>query len=206
MLIAANKRRHGCGRELHDRPRCSRSTSRSTSPRPTAPISTRTSTACGPRSMRPPSTRPAATASARAREPEPRPCRMGYEYFDAKARRQGAGCRGGVTTLYTQLLSTSIEGCRAMAGKPGASEKLSAKSVEPGKYDLVLSPGTPVPDHPRKQSATRRNWTACSATKPTTPAPASSALDKWEIEEIQVRLRARELRGGQAPRPGSLGA
>ena len=61
---------------------------------------------------------------------------MGYEYFDARAEDK-VRAAGGVTTLYTKSYD-SVEDAR-LAGKQ-AREKLSAKSVEPGQYDLVLSP------------------------------------------------------------------
>ncbi|MES2320425.1 MAG: TldD/PmbA family protein [Pseudomonadota bacterium] len=64
------------------------------------------------------------------------PVGMGYEYFDALAADK-VQAAGGVTTLYTRSYDIA-EDARA-AGRQ-AREKLSAKSVEPGKYDLVLSP------------------------------------------------------------------
>jgi len=64
------------------------------------------------------------------------PVSMGYEYFDARAEDK-IRAAGGVTTLYTKSYDI-IEDAR-LAGKQ-AREKLTAKSVEPGKYDLVLSP------------------------------------------------------------------
>ncbi|BDT57114.1 zinc metalloprotease [Massilia varians] len=64
------------------------------------------------------------------------PVSMGYEYFDAKASDK-VQAAGGVTTLYTNSYDI-IEDAR-LAGKQ-ARDKLTAKSVEPGKYDLVLSP------------------------------------------------------------------
>ncbi|MYN46506.1 TldD/PmbA family protein [Pseudoduganella sp. FT93W] len=64
------------------------------------------------------------------------PASMGYEFFDAKPANKVAAA-GGVTTLYKGAYDL-IEDARA-AGRQ-AREKLSAKSVEPGKYDLVLSP------------------------------------------------------------------
>ncbi len=64
------------------------------------------------------------------------PVSMGYEYFDAKASDK-VQAAGGVTTLYTNSYDI-IEDAK-LAGKQ-ARDKLSAKSVEPGKYDLVLSP------------------------------------------------------------------
>ena len=64
------------------------------------------------------------------------PVSMGYEYFDAKASDK-VQAAGGVTTLYTGSYDI-VEDAR-LAGKQ-ARAKLTAKSVEPGKYDLVLSP------------------------------------------------------------------
>ncbi len=64
------------------------------------------------------------------------PVSMGYEYFDARASDK-VQAAGGVTTLYTGSYDI-IEDAR-LSGKQ-AREKLTAKSVEPGKYDLVLSP------------------------------------------------------------------
>ncbi|MFS2005376.1 TldD/PmbA family protein [Duganella sp. CT11-25] len=64
------------------------------------------------------------------------PVSMGYEFFEAKAENK-IKAAGGVTTLYKGAYDI-IEDART-AGRQ-AREKLSAKSVEPGKYDLVLSP------------------------------------------------------------------
>jgi len=64
------------------------------------------------------------------------PVSMGYEYFDPRAEDK-IRAAGGVTTLYTRSYDI-VEDAR-LAGKQ-AREKLTAKSVEPGKYDLVLSP------------------------------------------------------------------
>ncbi|MDR7048147.1 TldD protein [Duganella sp. 3397] len=64
------------------------------------------------------------------------PAAMGYEFFDALPEHK-LKAAGGVTTLYNGAYDL-IEDARA-AGRQ-AREKLTAKSVEPGKYDLVLSP------------------------------------------------------------------
>ncbi|NHZ40472.1 TldD/PmbA family protein [Massilia aquatica] len=64
------------------------------------------------------------------------PAGMGYEYFDARAADK-IKAAGGVATLYTKSYDI-VEDARA-AGRQ-AREKLSAKTVEPGKYDLVLAP------------------------------------------------------------------
>jgi TldD protein len=60
---------------------------------------------------------------------------MGYEFFDA-APAQDPGRRRRHHAVQGRLRHRRG---RAHAGRQ-ASEKLSAKSVEPGKYDLVLSP------------------------------------------------------------------
>ena len=72
----------------------------------------------------------------RTRDSLAAPVGMGFEYFDARPidKVQAAG---GVAMLYTRSVDL-VEDARA-AGRQ-AREKLSAKSVEPGKYDLVLSP------------------------------------------------------------------
>jgi hypothetical protein len=64
------------------------------------------------------------------------PVGMGYEYLDARPEHK-LQAAGGVTTLYTKSYDL-IEDAR-LAGKQ-AKAKLTAKSVEPGKYDLVLTP------------------------------------------------------------------
>ena len=72
----------------------------------------------------------------RSRESLAPPVGMGYEYFDAKSADKVAAA-GGVATLYTGSCDL-IEEARACGRQ--AKEKLTAKSVEPGKYDLVISP------------------------------------------------------------------
>src|SRR4051812_9038227 len=72
----------------------------------------------------------------RTRDSLAAPVGMGFEYFDARAADK-VQAAGGVATLYTGSVDL-VEDARA-AGRQ-AREKLSAKSVEPGKYDLVLSP------------------------------------------------------------------
>nr|WP_229264588.1 TldD/PmbA family protein [Duganella sp. 1411] len=77
-----------------------------------------------------------ATNRFRTRDGLSSPVSMGYEFFDAKPENKFKAA-GGVTTLYKGAYDL-IEDARA-AGRQ-AREKLTAKSVEPGKYDLVLSP------------------------------------------------------------------
>ncbi|MRX07957.1 TldD/PmbA family protein [Pseudoduganella sp. FT25W] len=72
----------------------------------------------------------------RSRQGLSAPVGMGYEYLDARPEHK-LQAAGNVTTLYTKSYDI-IEDAR-LAGKQ-AKAKLKAKSVEPGKYDLVLSP------------------------------------------------------------------
>jgi TldD protein len=64
------------------------------------------------------------------------PVGMGYEYFEAKPEHK-IRAAGGVTTLYKGGYDV-VEEARN-AGRQ-AREKLTAKSVDPGKYDLVIAP------------------------------------------------------------------
>ncbi|MBZ2205946.1 TldD/PmbA family protein [Massilia soli] len=77
-----------------------------------------------------------ATNKFRTRDSLAAPVGMGYEYFDAR-KEDKVMAAGGVTTLYTKSYDI-VEDAR-LAGRD-ARAKLTAKSVEPGKYDLVLSP------------------------------------------------------------------
>jgi TldD protein len=64
------------------------------------------------------------------------PVGIGYEYFDARAADK-VKAAGGVAMLYTR--SYDIVEDAKLSGRQ-AREKINAKSVEPGKYDLVLAP------------------------------------------------------------------
>jgi TldD protein len=61
------------------------------------------------------------------------PSGMGYEYLDAKPQDK----IHSVTTLYNKSYDM-VEDAKAAGRQTG--EKLKAKSVEPGKYDMVLDP------------------------------------------------------------------
>jgi TldD protein len=76
------------------------------------------------------------TGKFRTRQGLSAPVGMGYEYLDAKPHHK-IKAAGGVATLYNGAYDV-VEDARA-AGMH-AKQKLTAKSVEPGKYDLVLSP------------------------------------------------------------------
>ncbi len=77
-----------------------------------------------------------ATNKFRSRQGLSAPVGMGYEYLDARPEHK-VKAAGGVCTLYTKSYDL-IEDARACGRH--AKEKLTAKSVVPGKYDLVLSP------------------------------------------------------------------
>lgn len=64
------------------------------------------------------------------------PVGMGYEYLDARAEDKIRSA-GGVATFYGKSYDLLED---AAAAARDARSKLSAKSVQPGKYDLVLTP------------------------------------------------------------------
>ena len=76
------------------------------------------------------------TNKFRSRQGLSSPVGMGYEYLDARPEDK-LKAAGGVCTLYKNSYDL-IEDARACGRQ--AKEKLTAKSVVPGKYDLVLSP------------------------------------------------------------------
>ncbi len=75
----------------------------------------------------------AATGKFETRGALSAPMGMGYEYLQPRASDKIQG----VTTLYKQRYDMLED---ARNGAIQAGEKLKAKSVEPGKYDLVLDP------------------------------------------------------------------
>jgi TldD protein len=77
-----------------------------------------------------------ATGKFRTRGGLSTPVGMGYEYLDGR-KEDKVMAAGGVTTLYRNSYDL-VEDAKA-AGRQ-AKAMLTAKSVEPGKYDLVLTP------------------------------------------------------------------
>jgi len=77
-----------------------------------------------------------ATGKFRSRQGLSAPVGMGYEYLDGR-KEDKIKAAGGVATLYTNSYDI-VEDARA-AGRD-AKRKLTAKTVVPGKYDLMLSP------------------------------------------------------------------
>jgi TldD protein len=75
----------------------------------------------------------AATGKFETRNTLSAPMGMGYEYLDVRPQDKIQG----ITTLYKGRYDMLED---AKAGGAQAGEKLKAKSVEPGKYDLILDP------------------------------------------------------------------
>ena len=75
----------------------------------------------------------AATGKFETRNALSAPMGMGYEYLYARPQDKISG----VTTLYKGRYDMLED---AKSGATQAGEKLAAKSVEPGKYDLILDP------------------------------------------------------------------
>lgn len=77
----------------------------------------------------------AATGKFETRNTLSAPMGMGYEYLDHRPQDKIIG--GGGVSLYKGRYDMLED---AKAGGAQAGEKLKAKSVEPGKYDLILDP------------------------------------------------------------------
>jgi TldD protein len=128
------------------------------------------------------------------------PVGMGYEYFDARPEHK-VKAAGGVATLYTRSYDL-VEEARA-AGRQ-AREKLTAKSVEPGRYDLVLAPenlfltihesvGHPTElDRVLGYEANYAGTSFCT-------------LDKWQSKKFNFGSKLVNVTGDKTA-PGSLGA
>ena len=128
------------------------------------------------------------------------PVGMGYEYFDARASDK-VQAAGGVATLYTRSYDI-VEEAR-LAGRQ-AREKISAKSVEPGKYDLVLSPENlfltihESVGHPTELDRVlgfEANYAGTSF----------CTLDKWESKKFKFGSERVNIVADKTT-PGSLGA
>jgi TldD protein len=141
-----------------------------------------------------------ATGKFRSRAGLAAPVGMGFEYFDARPEHK-IKAAGGVTTLYTKSYDI-VEEARA-AGRQ-AREKLSAKSVEPGRYDLVLAPenlfltihesvGHPTElDRVLGYEANYAGTSFCT-------------LDKWESKKFNFGSKQVNIVADKTT-PGSLGA
>jgi TldD protein len=141
-----------------------------------------------------------ATGKFRSRAGLAAPVGMGYEYFDARPEHK-IRAAGGVTTLYTKSYDI-VEEARA-AGRQ-AREKLTAKTVMPGKYDLVLAPenlfltihesvGHPTElDRVLGYEANYAGTSFCT-------------LDKWESKKFNFGSKPVNIVADKTT-PGSLGA
>ena len=136
----------------------------------------------------------------RSRQGLSAPVGMGYEYFDARAEDKIKSA-GGVVTLYTKSYD-AIEDARA-AGRQ-AKEKLTAKSVMPGKYDLVLAPENlwltihESVGHPTELDRVlgyEANYAGTSF----------ATLDKWQSKKFRYGSERVNIIGDKTI-PGSLGA
>ena len=128
------------------------------------------------------------------------PVGMGYEYFDVRPAHK-IRAAGGVATLYKGGYDI-VEEARN-AGRQ-AREKLTAKSVDPGKYDLVLAPenlfltihesvGHPTElDRVLGYEANYAGTSFCT-------------LDKWESKAFKFGSDKVNI-VGEKTAPGSLGA
>jgi TldD protein len=128
------------------------------------------------------------------------PVGMGYEYFDARPEHK-IRAAGGVATLYKGGYDIVEEAKNA--GRQ-AREKLTAKSVDPGKYDLVLAPenlfltihesvGHPTElDRVLGYEANYAGTSFCT-------------LDKWESKTFKFGSDKVNI-VGEKTAPGSLGA
>jgi TldD protein len=128
------------------------------------------------------------------------PVGMGYEWFDVKPEHK-IRAAGGVTTLYKGGYDIVEEAKNA--GRQ-AREKLTAKSVDPGKYDLVLAPenlfltihesvGHPTElDRVLGYEANYAGTSFCT-------------LDKWESRNFNFGSKIVNF-VGEKTTPGSLGA
>jgi TldD protein len=141
-----------------------------------------------------------ATGKFRSRAGLAPPVGMGYEYFDARPEHK-IKAAGGVTTLYTRSYDI-VEEARA-AGRQ-AREKLTAKPVMPGKYDLVLAPENlfltihESVGHPTELDRVlgfEANYAGTSF----------CTLDKWESKKFNFGSKQVNIVADKTA-PGSLGA
>ena len=136
----------------------------------------------------------------RSRQALGQPVGRGYEWLEARAEDK-IRAAGGVTTLYKNSYDL-VEDARA-AGRQ-AREKLTAKSVTPGKYDLVLAPEHlfltthESVGHPLELDRVlgyEANYAGTSF----------ATLDKWQSKKFQYGSQLVNFYADKTE-PGSLGA
>ncbi|MGI4886851.1 MAG: TldD/PmbA family protein [Janthinobacterium lividum] len=142
-----------------------------------------------------------ATGKFRSRDALSAPMGLGYEYLTPKAVDQIAGAAG--TGLVGYKNSYDILADAALAAKQ-VREKLTAKSVVPGKYDLVLDPnhlGLTIHEsigHPLELDRVlgyEANYAGTSF----------ATLDKWKTGTFQYGSKQVNIVADKL-QPGSLGA
>ncbi|MEH6433712.1 TldD/PmbA family protein [Massilia sp. DD77] len=140
-----------------------------------------------------------ATGKFRSRSGLSSPVGKGYEYLDARPEHK-IKAAGGVATLYTESYDI-IEDAKA-AGRD-AKRKLTAKSVVPGKYDLMLSPehlwltiheNVGHPTELDRVLGYEANYAGTSF----------ATLDKWQTKSFKYGAPIVNLYADKT-RPGSLG-
>ncbi|NEU07305.1 TldD/PmbA family protein [Flavihumibacter sp. R14] len=125
------------------------------------------------------------------------PMGMGYEYLQARPEDK----INGVTTFYKGRYDM-LEDAKAAAGQLG--QKLTAKSVEPGKYDLILDPSHlwltihESVGHPTELDRVLGYEANFAGTSFLT-------LDKWESKKFNFGSKIVNLFGDKTQK-GSLGA
>ena len=140
-----------------------------------------------------------ATGKFRSRSGLSSPVGKGYEYLDARPEHK-IKAAGGVATLYTESYDI-IEDAKA-AGRD-AKRKLTAKSVLPGPYDLMLSPehlwltiheNVGHPTELDRVLGYEANYAGTSF----------ATLDKWQTKSFKYGAPIVNLYADKT-RPGSLG-
>ncbi|AMJ66393.1 TldD/PmbA family protein [Hymenobacter sp. PAMC 26628] len=142
-----------------------------------------------------------ATGKFRSRDALSAPMGLGYEYLTPKAADQIAGAAG--TGLIGYKNSYDILADAALAAKQ-VKEKLTAKSVVPGKYDLVLDPnhlGLTIHEsigHPLELDRVLGYEANFAGT-------SFATIDKWKTGNFQYGSKQVNIVADKL-QPGSLGA
>ncbi len=125
------------------------------------------------------------------------PCGRGYEYLDGDA----SGKRTGVTTRYTTSYDMIED---AIASAEQAKEKLTAKSVVAGQYDLVLDPSHLwLTIHESVGHATELDRVL--GYEANYAGTSFATLDKWESKKFNYGSPLVNIVADKK-QPGSLGA
>jgi TldD protein len=142
-----------------------------------------------------------ATGKFRSRDALSSPMGLGYEYLTPKAADQVAGPAGTGLTGYR--MSYDILADAALAAKQ-AKEKITAKSVVPGKYDLVLDPNhLGLTIHESIGHATELDRVL--GYEANYAGTSFATLDKWKSKNFQYGSKLVNIVADKL-QPGSLGA